>query len=84
MLKLRSLGQVDPREREARACDSLKREAMRHFGWAVAFVVAGAVAAACGGARKPPMVPDAPDPALADGGADTPAAPATAPPAAKK
>jgi hypothetical protein len=36
---------------------------------------------ACGGASKPPMVPDAPDPALGDGGADTPS---TAAPPPKK
>jgi hypothetical protein len=46
----------------------------------LAILFAGA--AACGGASKPPMVPDAPDPALAgDAGADTPA---TTPAAARK
>ena len=53
---------------------------MRHFVWAAALVMAGIAAAACGGGSKPPMVPDAPDPALGDGGADTPTtAPAPAP-----
>ncbi len=42
-------------------------------------LVVGLLVAACGGASKPPMVPDAPDPAIgADGGADTPTAPAPA------
>jgi hypothetical protein len=51
---------------------------MRHLvrcAW-IGLIVAGV--AACGGASKPPMVPDAPDPALSvDGGADTPAPPSS-------
>jgi hypothetical protein len=46
---------------------------MRHFVWA-SLVVVGVFAAACGGGNRPPMVPDAPDPALGDGG-DAPAQP---------
>jgi hypothetical protein len=50
-------------------------KAMRHLGWWVWMGLVAAVLAGCGGSSKPPMVPDAPDPALSvDGGADTPAA----------
>ncbi|MGO8992857.1 MAG: hypothetical protein ACLQVI_05990 [Polyangiaceae bacterium] len=42
-------------------------------------MIAGLALAACGGSSKPPMVPDAPDPALGgDGGVEGPA-PAAAP-----
>jgi hypothetical protein len=71
----------------ARAAErSGKGEAMtepvrRAFGALVLVIVVAGVAA-CGGASKPPMVPDAPDPAVTgDAGADTPT---TAPPAGKK
>jgi hypothetical protein len=48
-----------------------------------AIVVVGA--AACGGSSKPPMVPDAPDPALAgDAGAPAPASPPVSMPAPPK
>jgi hypothetical protein len=54
---------------------SLERKAMRHLGWWAWMGLVAAVLAGCGGSSKPPMVPDAPDPALGvDGGADTPAA----------
>jgi hypothetical protein len=47
----------------------------------VALVMAAAVAAACGG-KKEPLLPDGPDMTLPEGGADDPAASASAAPAA--
>ena len=49
------------------------REPVRRAWGALAVVLLGTVTA-CGGASKPPMVPDAPDPTFTgDAGADTPA-----------
>ena len=52
----------------------------------VGALAVGLAVTACGGGSKPPMVPDAPDPALVgDAGSDTPASPpAAAPLPAKK
>jgi hypothetical protein len=44
----------------------------------VGIVTLGLATAACAGNSKPPMVPDSPDPALGDAGAEMPSsAPAT-------
>jgi hypothetical protein len=47
---------------------------MRHIVWAAVLVVLGLATGGCGGGSKPPMVPDAPDPAVGDAGAEVPVA----------
>jgi hypothetical protein len=67
-----------------------KGEAMREPVWSARRVLVGAVLVAgvvgCGGgSSKPPMVPDAPDPAVTgDAGAPAPASPPSSAGAAKK